>query len=143
MKAYIGADPGKNGGISLIVPTGAQVWKMPTTEKELFTLIHGISTSWGSCFALVEIVHSSPQMGVKSAFSFGQGYGALRMAFIAAGIPFEGVRPQQWQKELGCLSGGDKNKTKSRAQSLFPNLPIFHWSADALLIGEYARRKQL
>ena len=81
-------------------------------------------------------------MGVKSAFTFGQGLGRLEMALTAAGIPFERDRPQAWQKEMKCMSGGDKNITKRRAQELFPSLKITHANADALLIAEYGRRAE-
>ena len=62
------------------------------------------------------------------------------MALTAAGIPFERVRPQQWQKSLGCLTKGDKNVTKRKAQELFPMMKVTHATADALLIAEYGRR---
>jgi Holliday junction resolvasome RuvABC endonuclease subunit len=81
-------------------------------------------------------------MGVKSAFSFGQGFGHLEMALTAAGIPFERVRPQVWQKALGCMTGGDKNITKRRAQELFPGHKISHATADALLIAYYGSKQQ-
>jgi hypothetical protein len=81
-------------------------------------------------------------MGVVSAFTFGNGYGHLEMALTAAGIPFERVRPQAWQKAMGCMSKGDKNVTKAKAQELFPHLKITHATADACLIAEYGRRLQ-
>ena len=54
--------------------------------------------------------------------------------------PFEEVAPQVWQKVLGCLSRGDKNVTKAKAQQLFPAIKVTHAIADALLLAEYARR---
>jgi hypothetical protein len=78
-------------------------------------------------------------MGVKSAFTFGQGYGRLEMALTAANVPFKRVTPQVWQKSMKCLTGGDKNISKGRAQEMFPSLKITHATADALLIAEYAR----
>jgi hypothetical protein len=41
---------------------------------------------------------------------------------------------------MQCLTGGDKNISKRRAQELFPSLKITHAVADALLIAEYGRR---
>ncbi len=43
-------------------------------------------------------------------------------------------------KTLDCMTGGDKNVTKRKAQELFPEIKVTHAIADALLIGEYARR---
>ena len=147
----IGIDPGKSGGIAWIGKNGHCVEKMPETCKEIWELLESIThgfASWkagnGVLYkAYIESVHSSPQMGVKSAFTFGNGFGHLEMALTAAGIPFERVRPQAWQKALGCLTGGDKNVSKRRAQELFPSLKITHATADCLLIAEYGRRMAL
>ena len=92
------------------------------------------------CIAMIEKVHSMPKQGVKSSFTFGQGYGFLLGCLTALEIPFEYVTPQKWQRYLGCLSKGDKNVTKQKAQELFPHLEITHATADALLIGEYLKR---
>jgi len=138
----IGIDPGKNGGIAVIDEKGdAYADKMPETLQDLFELLNSYSVGYdGNCRAFIEQVHSSPQMGVKSAFTFGNGFGHLEMALTACGIPFERIRPQAWQKALGCMTKGDKNVSKRRAQELFPTLKITHSTADALLIAEYGRR---
>ena len=147
MKTIIGIDPGKSGGIAWHSAGSMTVQKMPETLADLYYLIEAcvveIRPIYRSmeCKAYIEQVHSSPQMGVKSAFTFGQGFGHLEMALTAAGIPFERVRPQAWQKEMQCLTKGDKNVSKRRAQELFPNLKITHSTADATLICEYGRRQ--
>ena len=110
---------------------------MPDTPRDLWDFLRYC----GAAKAALEIVHSSPQMGVKSAFTFGQGYGQLQMALTGAGIQWRGVRPQVWQKEMQCLTKGDKNVSKARAQQLFPKLKITHAIADALLIAEWLRRQ--
>ena len=149
----IGVDPGKSGGIAWIDETGkACVEKMPDTLKDLWELIEKdilhatgnlhFGNSTRNCKAYLEQVSSSPQQGVVSAFTFGNGYGHLEMALTAAGIPFERVRPQVWQKAMGCLTKGDKNVSKRKAQELFPHLKITHATADACLIAEYGRRLQ-
>jgi len=138
----IGIDPGKNGGIAVIDELGkAHADKMPETLQDLFEHFDSLNLSHtGDRRAYIEQVHSSPQMGVKSAFTFGNGFGHLEMALTACGIPFERIRPQAWQKALGCMTKGDKNVSKRRAQELFPTLKITHSTADALLIAEYGRR---
>ena len=80
-------------------------------------------------------------MGVKSAFTFGNGFGHLEMALTAAAIPFERVRPQVWQKATGCMTKGDKNVSKRRAQELFPSIKVTHAIADALLIASYGAKQ--
>ena len=138
----IGIDPGINGGISWIDSTGGiAVEKMPDTILDLWELIQPIKVNAGNAVkAYLETVHSSPQMGVKSAFTFGNGYGHLEMALTAAGIPFERVRPQVWQKEMGCLTKGDKNVSKRKAQELFPGTKVTHAIADSMLIAAYGER---
>lgn len=145
-KTIIGIDPGTNGGIAWIQDGKPCVEKMPETLQDLWELILSIKFPTRNTFdepkAYIESVHSSPQQGVKSAFTFGQGFGRLEMALTAAGIPFERVTPQKWQKALGCLTKGDKNVSKRKAQELFPQLKITHATADAILIAEYGRRLQ-
>jgi hypothetical protein len=140
MKLYIGIDPGLSGGIAFI-PTSGEPWahKMPETDRDLIDLLRD-STRDMEARATLEFVSSSPQMGVKSAFTFGEGYGRLQMALTALGVPYERVRPAVWQKAMGCLTKGDKNVSKRRAQELFPALKVTHAIADALLIAEFARR---
>jgi hypothetical protein len=61
------------------------------------------------------------------------------MALTAAGIPFTRIRPQVWQKKLGCMTKGNKNITKQKAQELFPSIKVTHAIADALLIATYGK----
>jgi crossover junction endodeoxyribonuclease RuvC len=146
MKTIIGIDPGKSGGIAWITDGKPCVEKMPETLQDLWALIESIMTEHPpiyrskECKAYIEQVHSSPQMGVTSSFTFGNGFGHLEMALTAAGIPFERVSPQKWQKAMGCLTKGDKNVSKKRAQELFPSIKCSHAISDALLIAEYGRR---
>lgn len=136
----IGIDPGKSGGIARLADDECCTCKMPDTERDLWDTLSALSHE--GVKAYIEQVHAMPKQGVSSTWVFGQNYGGLRMALIAAGIPFEAVSPAKWQKALGCMSRGDKNVTKRRAQELFPSLKITHAVADALLIAEYGRRRE-
>jgi hypothetical protein len=137
---YLGVDVGVSGGLALLDDAGAVVWavKMPATDADLFALVPTTDT-----VAVLEKVHSSPQMGVASAFTFGAGYGRCRMALTAARIPFDELTPQTWQRKLGGLSGGDKHLLKARAQQLYPSVKITLATADALLLAALARRLHL
>jgi hypothetical protein len=146
----IGIDPGTNGAIAWITDGSPCVEKMPDTLQDLWELINDIRRcematprfpNEHRCHAYLEQVHSSPQMGVVSAFTFGNGFGHLEMALTAAGIPFTRVRPQVWQKELGCMTKGDKNVSKRKAQELFPSMKVTHATADSLLIATYGTRQ--
>lgn len=142
-KAHIGIDPGQSGGIA-VVATGRdpKAWKMPDTERDVYDLIYSLRRWYDlEPIATIEVVHAMPRQGVTSTFTFGKGYGGLRMALIACGIPMAEVQPRAWQKALGCLTGGDKNVSKAKAQALFPSLKITHAIADCLLIAEWSRQK--
>lgn len=137
-----GLDPGSNGGIAFISADPAKpfvaAYKIPETRADVLELIREYQPYIIRAFA--ERVRSSPQMGVVSAFTFGCNYERLMMALAACGISTEEVLPAKWQRNLGCLTHGDKNVSKARAQQLFPSLKITHATADCLLIAEYGRR---
>jgi Holliday junction resolvasome RuvABC endonuclease subunit len=137
----IGIDPGQSsGGIAVVDGQGfanaEAIGKM--TERDIWEFIQ----QHGADKAYIEQVGAFPGQGRSSIFKFGQNYGLLRGLLIAAGIPFETVTAGVWQKNMRCLSKGDKNVTKARAQELYPELRITHSTADALLIATYGRRKE-
>lgn len=149
MEAIVGIDPGAGGGIAVLI--GHCVYDTLSlknaTETDIVQFLHPLTNGIDSAddglhpiFAFIERVHSSPQMGVVSAFTFGRSYGFLRAALMGVALPFDEVTPQKWQKAMGCLSGGDKNVTKAAAQRLFPKTTVTHAIADSLLIAEYGRR---
>jgi len=146
----IGIDPGKSGGIAVWDnEDGMGAYKMPATEKDVWDLICDCSDFFEGdrngrkVFAYIEHVHSMPGQGVASMFKFGMNYGMLRAFLIAADIPFETATPSVWQRSMKCLTKGDKNITKARAQELWPELKITHAVSEALLICEYGRRKRV
>lgn len=161
-RLYLGIDPGLSGGIAALDGTGRAVftYPMPDTEKDVFDVFQPLAdmtldeTGRNQIAAVLERVGASPQMGVTSAFTFGKGYGALRMALLAVGIPFTDVTPNVWQKamgisqrtgarSLGASPKKNKNIAKAKAQQLFPNVKVTHSIADALLIAEHCRRTAL
>jgi hypothetical protein len=150
---YIGIDPGASGGLASVLSCGSVVIEsMPPTEQDVWEWFRS-QRSFGpsiTTFACIEQVggfiagNASPG---SAMFKFGMSYGSLRMALVAAEIPFEAVTPQRWQKALGVVkrardeSKSDfKNRLKARAQQLFPREKITLATADALLIAEYCRR---
>jgi Holliday junction resolvasome RuvABC endonuclease subunit len=145
---FIGIDPGVQGGIAVLYidedGNERHVTKLPLKDKTeadvskwLWDLCEGRNSEF---VAVIEFVHSSPQMGVKSAFTFGRSYGFLRGCLSSLGFPYVEVRPQAWQKAMGCLTKGDKNVSKAKAQQLYPGEKVTHATADALLLATYARR---
>lgn len=139
---HIGIDIGKNGAAVLMAPDasvlGTLKFKDATLHDKAQTLREWLMTADGMAVAMIEKVASSPQMGVKSAFTFGNGLGEILGILAALRIPYKTVAPGVWQRAMGCLSKGDKNITKAAAQRLYPDVKITHSNADAILIGRYS-----
>ncbi len=158
---FIGIDPGASGGIACITGgTGklqVELISTPSTLTELWSVFEQLSEVNTLCTAVIEKVHAMPSQGVTSMFSFGMRKGELLMALTAAGIPFEEVSPQTWQKEFKIVP---KKKTENKvafktrilstAHRLFPHVPLWKEPrskgkqlavCDALLLAEFCRRK--
>jgi len=143
---FIGIDPGGSGGLCCLGPDYFELSAMPETERDVWDWFAWYADRKDT-FAFIEKVHSMPGNGVASMFKFGMNYGMLRLALIAAKIPFEEITPQHWQKEMKIQPKGKnesstshKNKLKGKAQQLFPKAKLTLKTADALLIAEYCRR---
>lgn len=154
--SYVGVDPGKQGGIVRIIDLGGgkvdvSTILMPASPLDLVKQLEACEAT----YAVVEHVTSSPQMGVSSSFTFGQGFGRIESAMAALRIPTEYVRPQTWHKALGIVKRDKKwtqtqwkEKMISRAHQLFPSIPLWDENkgiqlalADALLIAVFCMRK--
>lgn len=139
-RGYIGVDPGRSSGGVAYVADGA-VWCRKVsdlTDHDLWTIFRILGTL-SPMHAVLEKVSAMPGQGVSSTFKFGASFGELKMALTAIEVPYTLVTPAKWQKSLGCLSRGDKNVTKTRAQQLYPTAKLTHATADALLMANYAK----
>ena len=153
MKRFIGIDVGSAGAVAMIADDGT-IEIYPLSEDLLITLC--TDWSWDECICAVEDVSSSPQMGVKSAFTFGRGFGFVQGVLRATGIPFALVKPNKWKVELGCNLGKQhttkqkKDKDIEVCKRLYPNLSLKRTPkcrtdddnmADAVLLATYAKRR--
>jgi hypothetical protein len=107
---YLGIDPGMSGGLAVIRGGKVEAVAMPATEKDIWLWL---SMSAAPAFAVIEKVQGYIGVGHPGSgmFKFGANYGGLRMALIAAGIPFDEVTPQRWQKVLGISPRKKHNRT--------------------------------
>lgn len=151
----LGIDPGLEGALCLLdTETNAvEIIDMPTLKLKVgkgsknvidpFALgawvdgrnKNGIDQAW------LERVSSSSQMGVTSAFTFGEGYGIVRGVLAANFIPTERVTPASWKAALKVPA--EKDGAIARASEMFPR-DIHHWPlkkhdgrAEARLIAHY------
>lgn len=144
MIPVMGVDPGVRGGLAVLAADGSvlrvNAFSPKWTHCELVDILR---TAMLDLFnhhgrvAYVERVNSMPHDGHVGAFTFGQINGLLRGGLLAHHVQVRDAYPMVWQARMGCLSRGDKNVTKRRAQELFPGLKITHSIADALLIARY------
>jgi hypothetical protein len=144
-QVYLGIDPGASGGIAAQCLGEIDCVPMPKTEADIWTLIGAFKHA--STVAVIENVHAMPINGSIGSFKLGYSYGGLRMALTAAGIRFEDISPQRWQKTLGVTTRKRtesktvfKNRLKAKAQQLFPEQKVTLATADALLLLEYCTR---
>ena len=132
MKAYIGIDPGKDGGVAVLFENGTvDLFTIPLIGKdidirELFAIIQAaIVGPPGSRILIMENVHSLFGMSAKSNFTFGFVNGVMESISIISGAPFVKVSPKTWQKVAFLGVPEDKDK-KSMAQQaayrLFPGV---------------------
>ncbi len=142
MKTFLGVDPGKSGAMALVGEDGEHIGhvKLKETPRDVWDWLSGHVESIS--YAVIEHVNAMPGQGVSSSFKFGENFGMCKGILIASSVRFELARPQRWMKNQGCMTRGDKNVTKNRAQQLWPNVKITHAIADALLIADYARKRR-
>lgn len=94
---YIGIDPGKKGAI-VILDTAGLTYAVPYEGMDTpMELLH--PRTW-SPFAVLEKATAGHKQGVTSNFSFGENYGAWRMALHAGKISHQIVTAQTWQKVM-------------------------------------------
>lgn len=153
----LGIDPGFTGSVAVIDAAGTSlrgIVDMPLKREigakdrsvidaeklkyEIEALTHEIS------FAVIEKVTASPQMGVTSAFRFGEGYGILVGVLAALEIKTVHVIPSVWKLAFGLSR--DKKASVLKAIDLFPGSEKWftrvkdHGRAEAALIAYYGAK---
>jgi len=127
--AYIGIDPGKNGGIAIIRNDSIRVFAMPTDSGELdvqaITKIFLDEKESGEpvcCY--LEDVHSIFGMSAGSNFQFGRVLGIIEGVLGATGIVYAKVTPKVWQKEIWSCVTPIANPTGKLLKSGLPHVKI-------------------
>lgn len=157
----LAADPGLSGGLATYDAASGDltVKAMPTTPKArkgkppLQVLDEGALLNLFASWALhgvevfyVEAVGGRPGQSGSAAFNFGQGYGALRMAALAAGMRIETVPPATWKTAMKAPK--DKTASRHRASELFPKhaglwpLKKHDGLAEAAMLAMYGAREE-
>jgi hypothetical protein len=152
--SYIGIDPGKSGGLVVLLDNGdIEYTPMPKTRRDVWLWFDGLvfrrdDAGEPGYVAAIEKLQAfplkakppkpgqkpkpPPRQSPKSLMTFGQGYGELLMALTAADISTEEVPPKTWQKAVGMFRQKNepqpqwKERLRGKAQELFPKLPIWN-----------------
>lgn len=148
---WIGVDPGKNGGYSVIskLYTEQTVFAYPW-DDDLFAMQMALLMKFKEhgIVAAVEKVGARPGQGTVSMFNFGKSAGYIEGVLGALGIPYQYVPPAKWKKEFSLI-GKDKQASIITCRKLFPELDLKRTDrcrtdsdgkAEATLLAEYARR---
>jgi hypothetical protein len=148
---YLGIDPGKTGAGVLVDQRGLMVDSFRFAKHTLEE-----TDAWlaelrgGGHVAALEKVASSPQMGVRSAFSFGRSLGQIEALLVSSGIRIVRVAPRTWQKTFGIQPRRKKpnpetqtqfkKRVRALAEERFPGHIKTADLADAALLAEWCRR---
>lgn len=147
MLTLLGVDPGRSGGLAALLPDGTVRFKtMPKTEAAILHWFQDVPRPDGA-YACIEWISPAIFGTAKSSMSKLYGsYRALRMALVAAAIPFDAVPARTWQRALllplrkkGQGRSAWKQQLKRQAQKFFPQLRLTLATADALLLLAYNR----
>lgn len=128
MSYVMGIDPGNKGAVAILTAEGelVEVWDMPTLEVKVGKatktrisaqlLAHELR-NWDNVLRChMEAVSSSPQMGVSSAFAFGEGFGVVKGVLAALQIPLVLVPPAKWKRDMGLNQSKDGSRAKAIAK---------------------------
>jgi hypothetical protein len=148
---YIGIDPGQKGAIGFILGSTLRVIDCPDTIPGMCrALDDALSTPGQDARAMIEKVHAFYKSSAKSAFCFGENFGAWQAILAARGIVYEFVTPRTWQKvvfDSAKKLDNPKKQAAELAERLFPGIEfktkrgrVLDGRADALLIAEYLKR---
>lgn len=123
-RPYLGCDPGKLGGLCLLLedgqiftvcmPTIGQTGKEEIDERELANFMLKVKVNYPNALAVIEDVHSIFGSSASSNFTFGYNCGLLKGAIVAAGLSYTMIQPKIWQKTVWINSDKVYKSTKTK-----------------------------
>lgn len=136
---YVGVDPGLAGGIARL-DDGSRVWDMPTREvvsggkkrrrvdAEALARVIADNVLPDFCqpedaIAFVEAAQATPQMGVSSAFGYGQSFGLVLGVLAHLGVPVQLVGAAKWKRAMGIGKRGNRMIGREIAELCPPEAP--------------------
>lgn len=157
INCVIGVDPGANGGIAIYLPgQNARVAKMPKDMTDLRDFFEYYRDNYKPIIFLEKLsIRPDDVMATDSRANMGKmyriqkmmaNYEHLKALAETVGIPYVMVHPLSWQTKLKLRVRGEKMEKAERkhhyqekAASLYPEIKVTLWNADALLIMHFGR----
>lgn len=140
MKVYIGIDPGKKGSVAVLCDEFVEFIEMENFLASPYLI------EYVEVFVAIEKAQAFPKQGTVSMFNYGKIYGQILGILKTLKIPFQEISPAVWKKEFSLIRK-DKRESIQTAAKLFPlqekAIKNNHHRAEALLLAEYARRKNM
>lgn len=147
----IGIDPGSSGGMA-VKRDGEymKVYKMPKELKDLTELFNHYKDISDKVIVFIEKVQlRHDDMGGGKAFRIQEmlmNFQRLKDLIEFAEIPYIQVHPMSWQSFLKLRRKGEekpdrKNRYKSFAQTLYPEVRATLWNSDAMLLVRFGLKK--
>lgn len=148
MNHYLGIDPGKEGALAVLDDNGliVSLEDMPRNLIETIKLIRAMPTI---SRAAIEQPFAGGKMGKPSCMSFGMTVGELRGILGSLEIPFQMVKPQDWQRVYGVVGKSKGNDSINQCLKLYSDAPLIEGAkrkdgrSDALLIARWLWRQEL
>lgn len=151
IKHYLGIDPGQRGGMAVVRSDGEPViWtRMPQGTARIADWINSVSQQYPRVVLVVEKSQAMPKQGIASAFRYGAHFGAFEALAALLRLPYHEVSPSAWKRSMGVTS--NKRESIDLCRRIFPGVELVPAGcrndhdgiAEALLVAEWARRKQL
>lgn len=106
---FLGIDPGKDGGITILDDDGkvVEVFKSPQIGSEfdshamsLLIKKYWLDDNYKIIHVVLEDIHATHMGGNTSSFTMGEGKGLWRGILTALELPFSLINPKEWQKRI-------------------------------------------
>jgi len=152
---FIGIDPGKQGGIA-VIGNGVSVIRMPKFETKeptfakMRVLLEQLKVDYPNSLVFVESVQSylgdvSEGGKIFNIIKMIKGYIELKTILKMLDFTVIDVTPKMWQNRMNLSvkesSQDKKNRIKTFAQAVCPEIKVTLWNADAITIAMFGRNQ--
>jgi hypothetical protein len=143
MKIILGIDPGTNGALCILRNGEPRIVRLD--DPKIVEIIRQYQTI-GEVRAFIENIHRQNiikgKCNINSMRSISESFGECKGLFRGIGIKYELVESGTFETVCGCkLKVYDYDRQKlanwEKAQTLYPQIKICKYAADAVLIAHY------